>query len=169
MTDAFPILQDEAPKWEDERGYLQVLYESGTMVLKRSFSRKGVFRGLHVQSESYPQIKLIRIVEGSILDFVVSIRDPSKEIICKEIRPEHDWIRIDAHFAHGFYALEDTVFEYICDGAYNEEAEQAWSIIDYLADIPGVGTIMLSEKDQAAPKLEGAVLVLKDAGPEGEQ
>lgn len=150
----FPLLQDEAPKWEDERGYLQVLYESEQTVLKRSFSRAGVFRGLHVQDAPSPQIKIIRVVSGRIIDFVVSTLDRSATIHRRELCAEDGWVRIDAHYAHGFFAIEDTVFEYICDGQYHEASERAYSIAGYLKAELGLADLILSDKDRASKELE---------------
>lgn len=149
----FPTLQDGAPRWEDSRGWLQVLYESDTMVLKRSFSRKGVFRGLHIQTGDTAQVKVIRVVRGRIIDFLVDIDDPARTIHRQELGPEHDWVRIDAQYAHGFYALEDTVFEYVCDGGYSETNEKAFAITDYLARELGIADPILSDKDRASPPL----------------
>jgi dTDP-4-dehydrorhamnose 3,5-epimerase len=146
----FPTLQDNAGRKEDSRGWLQVLYESEAMVLKRSFSKAGVFRGLHVQVPPSPQVKLIRVVSGRILDFLVDLDDAAKTIHRKELGPEHDWIRIDAQYAHGFYAMEDTVFEYVCDGGYDEANEKAFSITDYLMRELGLENLTLSDKDRAS-------------------
>ena len=66
------------------------------------------------------------------------------------------WVRIGAEYAHGFYALQDTVFEYVCDGGYDEASEQAFSIADRLPALLGVETVILSEKDRAAPPLATA-------------
>jgi len=150
----FPSLQDSGIKREDNRGWLQVLYESDTMVLKRSFSRKGVFRGLHVQLPPTPQVKLIRVVSGRIIDFLVSMNDPDRVIHHKTLGPAEDWVRIGSEYAHGFYALEDTVFEYVCDGGYNEAGELAFSITDYLKDEMGLADAILSAKDLASPPLK---------------
>lgn len=151
--DRFPTLQDSARKREDNRGWLQVLYESDAMVLKRSFSKAGVFRGLHVQVAPSPQVKLIRVVSGRIIDFLVDLGDDTKTIHRKEIGPEQDWVKIDAQYAHGFYAVEDTIFEYVCDGGYDEGNEKAFSITDYLEAELGLGNLILSDKDRASPPL----------------
>jgi dTDP-4-dehydrorhamnose 3,5-epimerase len=151
--DLFPSVQDGAIKREDSRGWLQVLYESDTVVLKRSFSKAGVFRGLHVQVAPSPQVKLIRVVSGRIIDIVVSLDDPTKTIHHKEIGPAHDWVRIDAHFAHGFYAVEDSVFEYVCDGGYDEANEQAFSLTNWLQSELGLENLIVSDKDRASPSL----------------
>jgi dTDP-4-dehydrorhamnose 3,5-epimerase len=151
--DLFPSVQDGAVKREDSRGWLQVLYESDTVVLKRSFSKAGVFRGLHVQVAPSPQVKLIRVVSGRIIDIVVSLDDPTKTIHHKDIGPAQDWVRIDAHFAHGFYAVEDSVFEYVCDGGYDEANERAFSITNWLQSELSLENLIVSDKDRASPPL----------------
>lgn len=150
---AFPVLEQGAQRFEDARGWLQVLYETDSMVLKRSFSWAGVFRGMHAQSRPSPQTKVIRVMSGRIVDFVTSLDDPGADILHREIGPADGWIGIAAHYAHGFYALEDTVFEYICDGGYDEASEQVFSIVDYLRDEMGIFDPILSAKDRAAPAL----------------
>lgn len=154
VEDAFALLSD-APRFEDARGWLQVLYESETTILKRSFSRAGVFRGLHAQAAPSPQTKLIRVVSGRIVDFLVSLDDPDRRILHRELTPGDGWVRIAAHYAHGFYAVEDTMFEYVCDGRYDEASEQAFSIADDLRAM-GFAAPILSAKDRAAPALRGA-------------
>ena len=151
--DRFPTLQDLAPRREDNRGWLQVLHESDRVVLKRSFSKAGVFRGLHAQVPPSPQIKLIRVVSGRIIDVLVDLGDPGRNIHKKELGPANDWVRIEAHYAHGFYALEDTVFEYICDGGYDEANEKAFSITAWLKSELGLENPILSDKDHASPPL----------------
>jgi dTDP-4-dehydrorhamnose 3,5-epimerase len=151
--DPFIRLDGVTQRREDNRGWLEVLYESEAMVLKRSFSRKGVFRGLHVQQAPSPQTKVIRVVEGAIVDVVVSMDDPTRALKTTTLTPADGWVRIDAEYAHGFYALEDTLFEYVCDGGYDEVSEQAFSIADRLPALLGVETVILSDKDRAAPPL----------------
>lgn len=154
--DPFVRLDQTTLRREDNRGWLEVLYESDAMVLKRSFSKKGVFRGLHVQRAPSPQTKVIRVVEGSIVDVLVSMDDPSRELKTATLTPADGWVRIDAQYAHGFYALQDTVFEYVCDGGYDEASEAAYSIADRLPALLGVDTVILSDKDRAAPPLTAA-------------
>lgn len=153
MTDHFPALVQWAQKRKDTRGSLDVLYEKGPVVLKRSFSQKGVFRGMHLQRAPHQQTKLIRVVSGRIIDFVV-VPDGKNVIHWRELDASHDWIKIAPEFAHGFYALEDSVFEYICDGAYNEEAEQSFSIINFLEKTMGFKEFTLSDKDRNATPLQ---------------
>lgn len=152
----FVRLDQTTRRREDERGWLEVLYESEAMVLKRSFSKKGVFRGLHVQMTPSAQTKVIRVVSGAIVDVVADINDPALELKTATLTPQDGWVRIDAQYAHGFYAMEDTVFEYACDGGYDEASEQAWSIADRLPALLGVESVILSDKDRAAPPLASA-------------
>lgn len=152
----FVRLDQTTRRREDNRGWLEVLYESETMVLKRSFSKKGVFRGLHVQMAPSAQTKVIRVVSGAIIDVVADVNDPALELKTSTLTPEDGWVRIDAQYAHGFYALEDTMFEYACDGGYDEASEQAWSIAERLPALLGVESVILSDKDRAAPPLASA-------------
>lgn len=154
--DPFVRLDHTAHRREDDRGWLEVLYESETMVLKRSFSRKGVFRGLHVQMAPSAQTKVIRVVSGAIVDVVVDVSDPALELKTTTLTPADGWVRIGAQYAHGFYALEDSLFEYACDGGYDEASEQAWSIADRLPEMLGLETVILSDKDRSAPPLAQA-------------
>lgn len=139
-----------AERFEDERGWIEVLHESERMVLKRSFSKPGVFRGMHVQVEPSPQVKLIRVVSGRIIDFVATVSGERPEIRHCEVGPDRGWIRIAADLAHGFYALEDSVFEYVCDGRYDEASEKSYSILGYLETECGIVDPLLSRKDRAA-------------------
>lgn len=154
--DPFVRLDQTAHRREDDRGWLEVLYESDSMVLKRSFSKKGVFRGLHVQMAPSAQTKVIRVVSGAIVDVVVDVEDPALELKTTTLTPADGWVRIGAQYAHGFYALEDTLFEYACDGGYDEASEKAWSIADRLPALLGVDKAILSDKDRAAPPLSSA-------------
>jgi dTDP-4-dehydrorhamnose 3,5-epimerase len=149
----FPRIETQAVRREDARGWLEVLYESDSSVLKRSFSIRGAFRGLHWQTEAAPQTKIIRVVSGAIVDFVVDMKDPARAIHHDRIVPGDGWVRIDANLAHGLYALEDTLFEYFCDGGYDESSELAFSITDHIKAVLGVDEVILSAKDQASPPL----------------
>jgi dTDP-4-dehydrorhamnose 3,5-epimerase len=138
----------------DDRGSLSVLYEAGEVVLKRSYSRAGVFRGMHLQTLPHPQTKLIRVVTGRIRDFVIDPFAKRPWVYHKAIDPLAGWVRIDACWAHGFLALTDCEFEYICHGAYNEASERSWSIRLFLKSALGVESPVISGKDAAAPMLE---------------
>ena len=158
MPDPFVDLAAVAPRSSDARGWLDVLYEGSHCVLKRSFSSRGVFRGLHLQLAPNRQTKLVRVVSGRILDFVVDPTVVDPEIHCTEIGPNRGWVLIPDHLAHGFYALEDTVFEYVCDGPYAEGHERGYSIAGLLSQEFGFDTPILSAKDAAAPPLQGRLV-----------
>lgn len=155
MSDSpFKALASSSMRRQDDRGYLDVLYEQGNVVLKRSFSRAGVFRGMHWQRPPHAQIKLIRVVSGRILDFVVDPSQVPARLHRRELVSADGWIQIDAHFAHGFYVMEDTEFEYLCIGAYNEGSESSFSIIEFLQSELGLTRLSLSAKDTAAKPLK---------------
>jgi dTDP-4-dehydrorhamnose 3,5-epimerase len=156
VSDLFPRIEQGALRLADDRGHIDILYESGSCVLKRTFSKAGVFRGLHWQAQSSPQVKIFRVVSGRIADVIVAMDDPARTPHVTDIIPADGWVRIDAGFAHGFYAHEDSVFEYFCDGGYDESAELGFNIAARLPALLGVIHITLSPKDAAAPPLAAA-------------
>lgn len=150
----FVQLDTHAVRRADERGYLDVLFEDGGVVLKRSFSKAGVFRGMHWQRPPHDQSKLIRTASGRIIDFVFDPSEALPRLYRREINPSDGWILIRPHLAHGFYALEDTEFEYMCLGPYNEAAESSYSILKYLQSTLGLTNLRLSAKDAAAAHID---------------
>ena len=154
MSDSpFIELSEHALRRSDPRGSLDVLYEAGELVFKRSSSLKDVFRGMHWQRSPRPQTKIIRVVSGRILDFVLEPIGHRPMLYYREVCPGDGWLQIGAEWAHGLYALEETVFEYICHGAYDESAEVGFSIADFLRDGLRLSPL-LSPKDLAAPPVQ---------------
>lgn len=147
-------LLDSRIHFSDLRGHLDILHENSKVSLKRSFSKKNVFRGMHWQKSPFFQTKIIRVIDGSVIDFVVDMDAAEKEIIFKELKPESDWHVIKSNFAHGFYALEDTYFEYFCVGEYSEDNELSFSILDFLSKELNIHNPMLSMKDLNNPNLK---------------
>ena len=88
--------------------------------------QKFTLRGLHLQKNEYAQAKLIKVISGKILDFVVDLRKLSEDydkIFFFEMN-EGDEIYVPRHFAHGFITLEkDTVVQYLVDNDYSPENE----------------------------------------------
>ncbi|TAE41455.1 MAG: dTDP-4-dehydrorhamnose 3,5-epimerase [Runella slithyformis] len=122
----------------------------------QSFSKKGVVRGLHFQTEPYAQGKLVRVVVGRVIDVAVDIRVGSPTFGQYEM-VELDAIRqnmfyVPAGFAHGFVALEDTVFCYKCTNVYHKASEGgiAWNDPDLNIDWQ-VANPTVSDKDQQLP------------------
>ena len=94
----------------------------------QSFSSKGVFRGLHYQTGEHAQAKLVRVLQGKVLDVVVDIRPDSKtfgEYVSVLLTGENQTqFFVPRGFAHGFLVLSDTAtFFYKCDNFYNKESE----------------------------------------------
>lgn len=126
-----------------------------------SCSTRGVIRGLHFQRPPYAQAKLVRCVNGSVLDVAVDLRRESptygRHVSCLLSGENHRQLFIPRGFAHGFAVLSDTaVFQYKCDNFYHPEAEGGISIndpslgIDWTID-PSAAT--LSDKDLRHPLL----------------
>ena len=153
MAELFARIERHALRLNDARGHLDILYESGACVLKRAFSKAGVFRGMHWQAPPVPQTKMFRIITGRIADFVIDMNDPVRTVHRSDVGPEDGWVRIDANFAHGYYAFEDSVFEYFCDGGYDEAGEQGFNIAEQVKAMLGIDDISLSLKDATAPRL----------------
>jgi dTDP-4-dehydrorhamnose 3,5-epimerase len=123
--------------FEDERGYF---YETYNIELFRangipvdflqdnqSFSKKGVVRGLHFQRAPYGQGKLVRVIQGAVLDVVVDIRPDSPTygqydsfLLTAENKK---MVYLPEGFAHGFSTLEDAIFSYKCTNIYDKASE----------------------------------------------
>lgn len=100
-----------------------------------SKSSYGVIRGLHFQRMPYTQSKLVRVVQGRVLDVAVDIRTGSPTFgqhVAIELSGEnHRQLFIPRGFAHGFAVLSDTaIFQYKCDNFYHPEAEGGLNIQD---------------------------------------
>jgi len=94
----------------------------------QSFSAYGVIRGLHYQREPHAQSKLVRVLQGTILDVVVDMRTGSPSFgksFGIELSAENKkQIFIPAGFAHGFSVLSETAeISYKCDQFYNKQSE----------------------------------------------
>jgi len=96
--------------------------------------RKYTLRGLHFQKNEYAQAKLIKVISGKILDFVVDLRMVSEDynnVFFFEMN-EGDEVFVPRYFAHGFITLEkDTVVQYLVDNDYSPENEGVITWITY--------------------------------------
>ncbi|MDR1112546.1 MAG: dTDP-4-dehydrorhamnose 3,5-epimerase [Bacteroidales bacterium] len=119
----------------------------------QSQSRKGVVRGLHFQKPPFAQSKLVRVLQGSVLDVAVDIRRNSptygQYISVLLSAGNYRQFFLPCGFAHGFVALEeDTLFAYKCSQFYCKEAEVAILYNDPLLKIDwGIDNPVVSEKD----------------------
>lgn len=96
----------------------------------QSFSHYGVLRGLHFQYPPYTQSKLVRVIQGKVVDVAVDIRKGSPtygKYVAVELTGEnYRQFFIPKGFAHGFVVLSETaLFQYKCDEFYHPEAEGA--------------------------------------------
>ena len=149
----------------DERGYFleswsQADFDRDVRPVRfvqdnESKSRYGVLRGLHFQKPPYAQSKLVRVIQGEVLDVAVDIRKGSptygRYVAVELTGDNHLQLFIPKGFAHGFIVLSETaVFQYKCDEFYHPESEGAimWNDPDIGIDwrIP-VEDIVLSAKD----------------------
>jgi dTDP-4-dehydrorhamnose 3,5-epimerase len=145
------------PKFEELTG------QSGHFVQdNQSASTYGVIRGLHFQKGEYAQAKLVRVIEGSVLDVAVDIREGSEtygQWASVELSAENNLqFYVPRGFAHGFSVLSETaVFAYKCDNTYNKESEGGIAYND-----PSLGidwgipeeARSLSEKDLSLPEIK---------------
>jgi len=93
-----------------------------------SKSSKGVLRGLHFQKPPYNQAKLVRCIEGSVMDVAVDIRKGSptygKHVAIVLTGENKRQLFVPRGFAHGFSVLSDTaVFAYKVDNIYAPESD----------------------------------------------
>lgn len=155
--------------FEDSRGYFFESFRSDVLESldnhvnwvqeNQSYSQSGTIRGLHFQKEPFAQAKLVRVIEGKVLDVIVDLRKNSKTfgqsmsvILDSKI---NNALYIPEGFAHGFSVLETAVFMYRCSNYYNKEVEGGilWNdpglAIDWQIENP-----ILSEKDSFWPTLE---------------
>jgi dTDP-4-dehydrorhamnose 3,5-epimerase len=124
-----------------------------------SKSSKGVLRGLHFQKPPYAQAKLVRCIEGKVMDVAVDIREGSEtygEHITVELSGENKkQVFIPRGFAHGFLVLsESAIFAYKVDNSYapTHDAGIRWD--DSLLNIQWVvseSEVLVSEKDAKLP------------------
>ncbi len=158
--------------FKDERGYFFESYSKKVFdheVEKIEFvqdnescSSFGVIRGLHFQSPPFSQAKLVRCVQGSVLDIAVDIRKGSptygKHVAVELTGDNHIQLFIPHGFAHGFAVLSNkAIFQYKCSNFYNPESEGGLSLLDPVLGIDWRITTddaILSEKDKRHPLLK---------------
>ena len=132
------LLIFEPAVFKDDRGYFFESYNEETFRRQgvdirfvqdnQSFSRYGVIRGLHYQLEPHAQAKLVRVLQGRVLDVAVDIRKDSPtfgKYMAIELSAENKkQFLIPAGFAHGFSVLSETAeVSYKCDAFYHKESE----------------------------------------------
>ncbi len=164
-TDIKGLYEISPNVFEDNRGYFSETFSLSSfkdifgevefIQDNESKSCFGVLRGLHIQKKPFEQSKLIRVIEGEVLDVVVDLRENSQtygktfSIILNDINKKQ--LFIPRGFAHGFVVLsESVIFSYKVDNYYSPENETGiiWNDedlnIDWKIDL---SKLILSEKD----------------------
>ena len=160
----------------DARGYFfeswnQAKFEECGIVCNwvqdnESKSRFGVLRGLHFQAPPYTQAKLVRVMQGAVLDIALDIRKGSPTFgkhVAVELSAENKHqLFVPRGFAHGFAVLSDEVlFAYKCDNPYMPSHERGIAFDDPALGIDWkvkLENYILSEKDTKNPLFKDAEL-----------
>lgn len=125
-----------------------------------SKSGQGVLRGLHFQLPPYAQSKLVRVVEGEVLDIAVDIRRGSptfgKHVSAYLSAENKHQLFIPRGFAHGFVVLSPSaIFAYKVDNPYSPECDRGLAFDDPELNIDWQlpnDRLVLSAKDQQQPR-----------------
>jgi dTDP-4-dehydrorhamnose 3,5-epimerase len=160
----------EPTVYEDSRGYFletfnQLDFQKLTGIEvhfvqdNESFSTKGVLRGLHYQNGAHAQAKLVRVIQGHVLDVAVDIRPNSptfgQHFATELSETNKRQLFIPRGFAHGFVVLGDSaLFSYKCDNYYHKAAEAGIRYNDSDLNIDwrlSKDQLMLSAKDKDLP------------------
>jgi len=162
----------EPKVFRDDRGYFfesfnQKIFEEATgnknifVQDNQSLSGYGTVRGLHFQQGAFAQAKLVRVLQGKVLDTAVDLRKNSPtygEWISVELSADNFLqLYIPRGFAHGFSVLSETaVFAYKCDNYYNKASEGGIRFDDKTLNVDWkipAEKIIVSEKDRLLPML----------------
>jgi len=155
--------------YNDDRGWFFEFYKENTLKAlgidmkfpqeNISFSKKGVIRGLHFQRPPFAQAKMATVISGKVLDVVVDLRKGSRTFgqvhICPLDSVRKNMLLVPEGFAHGFAALEDTIFFYKCSNVFHKPSESGILWNDPLLNIRWpVTEPLVSEKDKVLPTFE---------------
>ncbi len=166
----------EPAVFKDDRGYFFESYNEQNFRQQnlhykfiqdnQSFSCYGVIRGLHFQIGEYAQTKLVRVLQGKILDVAVDIRPDSatfKQTFSIELSAENKLqLLIPKGFAHGFSVLSETAeIMYKCDNFYHKAAEGGIIYNDRTLNIDwkiDAQKALVSDKDKKLLSINEAIL-----------
>ena len=162
----------EPQVFEDNRGYFfesynkQKMDEAGLQYAfnqhTQAMSKYCTILGIHFQKGDFAQAKLVRVLEGTVLDVAVDLRKGSKTFgkhVAVELSAENKrQLMIPRGFGHGFSVLSETaVFTYKCDNVYNKASEGGIRFDDPDINIDWKvrpEDAILSDKDKNAPFLK---------------
>jgi dTDP-4-dehydrorhamnose 3,5-epimerase len=161
----------------DERGYFVETFRADKLEEFLGFrvnfcqdneskSSRGVLRGLHYQLPPFAQTKLVRVIEGKVLDVAVDIRKGSPTFgkhVAVELTSENKrQLFVPRGFAHGFVVLSETAtFAYKVDNFYSPECDRGIAFDDEAIGIDWQlekEKLQLSAKDTKQPLLAQAEL-----------
>lgn len=157
LVEIIPSVYHDNRGWFFEHYRQDVFHKNGlsTNFLQdnQSFSKKGVIRGLHFQLPPHSQGKLVTVIIGKVMDVVVDLRPNSstfsKVHYCILDATKRNMLYVPEGFAHGFAALEDSLFHYKCTSVHSPGSEVGilWNDpdlkIDWMVENP-----ILSDKDK---------------------
>ena len=125
----------------------------------QSFSKRGVIRGLHLQINPFAQAKLVRVLDGEILDVAVDLRKNSPtygqyvSVILSASNKKQ--LMVPHGFAHGFSVLSETAsVMYKVDQLYHKESERGIHYADSTLAIDwqvSPSEVIVSDKDIILP------------------
>lgn len=160
-------------KIEDKRGFFSEVYHQHSfeeigikdqfIQENYSYSKKEfTFRGLHFQNPPFEQAKLVRVLKGSILDFVVDLRENSDTFLQHKVfqlsQKNFKQVFIPVGFAHGFLTLEKNCeISYKVTNIYDAASDVSLSVFDEELDIEmpcSRDQITLSDKDKNAKSIK---------------
>ncbi len=172
-TDIEGLLILQPKIWRDERGYFfesfrEDVFKKLNLDLNfvqdnQSLSQKGTIRGLHFQKAPHEQGKLVRVLQGKVLDVALDIRKNSAtygKFFAIELSAENQTqFFIPPGFAHGFSTLENnTIFCYKCTNYYDKASEGGVLYNDPALGIDWkVEGLFVSDKDKELPVLKDFV------------
>lgn len=169
-TNITGLMVFEPKVWEDDRGYFyeafnhKTFQEAGidaTFVQdNQARSTYGVLRGLHYQVAPFAQAKLVRVLEGEVLDVVVDCRPDSETYgawySVRLSAANKRQLFVPHGFAHGYVVLSETAeFFYKCDNYYSKASEGGIIFNDPTLNIDweiDLNDAILSEKDKLLPE-----------------
>jgi dTDP-4-dehydrorhamnose 3,5-epimerase len=162
--------------FEDDRGYFFEAYNEKRFIEagvtcdfiqdNQSKSSYGVIRGLHYQLNPFAQSKLVRVLEGSIIDVAVDVRKSSptfgKQFSIELSASNKKQLFIPHGFAHGFSVLSEiAIVLYKCDQYYNKQSEAGIRFNDETLAIDwGIpaSEALISEKDAILPSFQECII-----------
>lgn len=163
LIEIHPNLFNDSRGWFME-SYNQARFDELNLNLRfeqdnLSFSKAGVLRGLHFQLKPYEQGKLVKVIQGEVLDVAVDLRPESpsfgkhrKIILSGE---KQNMLLMPEGFAHGFLALKDSYLFYKCTKTYNQSVDTGIYFNDPELDIEwGIDSPIISEKDKNMQSFE---------------